>query len=111
ETRGSVAFGERLHGSQAKGRLDPPSLVGAIVLAQGSDGVVDLAAPRPSRPAAPRAPAWTRITLIACPAESWRSRARRVRSSAAARRRSRSASLSARRGVAPHAVARTRRRH
>ena len=45
------------------------------------------------------APAWTRITLIAWPAESWRSRAMRVRSSAAARRRSRSASRSARRGA------------
>ena len=37
------------------------------------------------------APAWTRITLIAWPAESCRSRAIRVRSSAAASRRSRSA--------------------
>ena len=45
------------------------------------------------------APAWTRITLIAWPAESCRSRAIRVRSSAAASRRSRSVSRSARGGA------------
>ena len=48
------------------------------------------------------APAWTRMTLIACAAESCRSRAMRVRSSAAARRRSRSS-------VALGAVARSTR--
>ena len=45
------------------------------------------------------APAWTRMTLTAWPAESCRSRAIRVRSSALASRRSRSASRSARRAL------------
>ena len=54
-------------------------------------------------------PAWTRITLIAWPAESCRSRAIRVRSSAAARRRSRSASRSARSARSSSSSMRSRR--
>ena len=54
-------------------------------------------------------PAWTRITLIACPAESCRSRAMRPRSSAAARRRSRSASRSARSARSSSSAMRSRR--
>ena len=54
-------------------------------------------------------PACTRITLIACPAESWRSRPMRVRSSAAARRRSRSASRSARSARCSSSAIRSRR--
>src|ERR671914_513023 len=54
-------------------------------------------------------PAWTRITLIACPAESCRSRAIRPRSSAAARRRSRSASRSARSARSSSSAIRSRR--
>ena len=54
-------------------------------------------------------PAWTRITLIAWPAESCRSRAMRVRSSAAARRRSRSDSRSARSARCSSSAIRSRR--
>ena len=49
------------------------------------------------------------MTLIAWPAESWRSRAIRVRSSAAASRRSRSASRSARSARSSSSAIRSRR--
>ena len=94
------------------GAARPRSRCGAV-LAQNADELVDLAQrlacdllDRLERGSGARrdrcscssraAPAWTRITLIAWPAESCRSRAMRVRSSAAARRRSRSVSRSAR---------------
>ena len=99
--------------------------VGGAVLAENADELVDLAErlacdlldrlERGSRSLGScscsrrAAPAWTRITLIAWPAESWRSRAMRVRSSAAARRRSRSVSRSARSARSSSSVRRARR--
>ena len=113
DARRAVTRSKRLHGREPGRRLDWPPLSsrGSSSRRAATSWSISpsVSAPPPRSSPVPRgsgsrscsssslaAPAWTRITLIACPAESCRSRAMRVRSSAAARRRSRSASLSAR---------------
>ena len=89
-----MALGKRLESGEAERRLDrvPADVVRTPIIAQRSDELVDLAeslachlldrlergclcAPGSRLPSSLAAPAWTRITLIAWPAESWRSRA------------------------------------
>ena len=118
----ALGQGARARRGPGGGSTSPPS--GGAVLAQArtswSISPPSRARPPRSSRARPRAlgvaspskraaPAWTRITLIAWPAESCRSRAIRVRSSAAARRRSRSASRSARRARSSSSAMRSRR--